>query len=79
VSFRVHKIWAFLSVDPADNVEGIIWVLNGDTWMPLIAANQARLVSLREKVDEIMPELRRRGATVQLASFDVRTNLEVIK
>lgn len=77
--FRVQKLWAYLSVDPADNAEGIIGAKLGETWMPLIAANEERLTSLRGMLDDLMPALRRRGMTVRLASFELRTDVETIE
>lgn len=45
---RIDAIWAFLSVDPDDGNEGVLSapILGPDSVVPLIAADEARLVSL---------------------------------
>lgn len=61
--FRIEHIWAFLSVDE-NGEEGVIAFRDGDTQMPMIAANEARL-------DDLLP-------IAQLVRFDQRTDLGVI-
>lgn len=39
---RVEEVWAFLSVDEADNTEGIIGMMTPNGWLPLIAADAER-------------------------------------
>lgn len=42
----IREIWAFVSVDAEGN-EGVCAAMIGGAWMPLIAADAARLAQLR--------------------------------
>lgn len=75
--FRVTKLWAFLVVGP-DGEEGVPAIATGDTreWMPLIAADAARLGDLLKLAREIAES---QGIELQLAEFSVRKDLDIIK
>jgi hypothetical protein len=72
---RIERIWAWLSVDAAGN-EG---VLAGPSpfggLMPLIAADEARLESLRPMARAIAAGAKMR---IVLARFETRADLELI-
>jgi hypothetical protein len=44
----IDSVWMAVSVD-ADGIEGICGVLVGKQWMPLVAADEARLPFVREQ------------------------------
>lgn len=45
--FRITELWAYTQVDPSDDDEGVIAWLNGGVWVPLVAADLARLDGYR--------------------------------
>ena len=47
MSRLIDEVYCWVGIDPADDSEGVCAVLLGDTWMPLIAADKARLADLR--------------------------------
>lgn len=72
---KIERIWAFVSVDPADNNEGVAAATIHGAFMPLIAADQARLDSLRPYARAIA---RASGMTLRLVEFSQRTVVEEI-
>lgn len=66
---KIEKITAFLSVDDEGN-EGIIAEKIGDTWMPFIAADMERLISLFPAMKEIAKSS---GKVIRIKEF---TNVE---
>lgn len=73
---RIDEIWAFVSVDPNDGNEGIIAQTMGDTWMPFVAADKARLDALRPIVEHLV---HKRGITVKLVKFTQREEIETLE
>lgn len=73
--FRVTEVWAFIAVDPADNQEGIAAFRDPITqaWMPLVAADERRLESLRPMAQRLA---NMSGVTILLKHF---TNVEVVE
>jgi len=72
--FTITSIHAFIAVD-AQGEEGVpAFVCNG-WWMPLLAADPARLASLRPVAQDIA---RASGKTIKLVRFDQRTELETL-
>ena len=65
---RVETIFAFLSVQD-DGKEGLLAARMGDTFFPLVAADEARLASYRPIAREIAE---RSGKKVVLAKFTTR-------
>jgi hypothetical protein len=70
---RIDCIWAFLSVDPEDGNEGLCAASVNGAWLPLIAADEARLASLWPKAEEIARET---GHVIRLVKFH---NREVVR
>ena len=71
---RIDEIWAFVSVDPEDNTEGIVGVPHvlGGT-VPMIGADEARLKGLLEQVQWIANAS---GMEIKLIKLSTRTELE---
>lgn len=71
---RIEKIWAFVSVDD-DGDEGLVAANVNGSWMPLLAADEKRVDSLREMAALIGKET---GKRIVLARFETRVDQEVI-
>jgi hypothetical protein len=70
----IEQLWAFISDDDG---EGIAAFLSNDgIWMPLIAADKARVDSLRKMAQQLATES---GVPVKLVKFSVREDLEVLE
>lgn len=74
IGFRVSEIWAFIARDD-DGDEGVIAIPTGLGIMPAVAADQARLDSLRPYAQTAA---RVRGRDVRLVRFSHMTEVEVI-
>lgn len=44
--FRIVSLWAFVATD--NDEEGVCAMFHGDTWYPMIGADEKRLEQLRE-------------------------------
>lgn len=75
---KIEKIYAFIAEDNGPDDEGITAFLGpgGGMWMPMVAADLARVISLRPLAQDIA---RRSGKPVHLLEFSIRTELEVIQ
>lgn len=74
MSFRIKTIHAFISIDQ-DDEEGVIGQLMPDgTWMPLICADEERLLSIRPMAEKIAQT----GIKVKLVRFTQREDVEEI-
>jgi len=51
--FIIKEVFAFVAIDPKDGDEGVIGALLGDTWMPLVAADEKRIRDYIKLADEI--------------------------
>ena len=73
---RIEHVWAWITSD--EYGEGVCGFLDQrhNQWIPLIAADQARLKSLRQYAIEIAQTS---GRTVKLVKFTVREEEEIIK
>lgn len=69
----IEHIWAFIAED--EQGEGVCGFLGPDGWMPLIAADQARVESLRRVAKDIKATS---GKTIKLVKFSLREEVEVI-
>lgn len=75
--FRIKSISAFISVDPNDGDEGIIGTRAPDgSMMPMIAADEDRLNSLRPIAEQMAAHL---PHEVKLVRFTNREDVEVIE
>jgi hypothetical protein len=72
---RIESMWAFVSVDPEDDNEGICTIMWGDMPMPMIASDQTRIAQLRPAACELK---RLTGMRVKLVKFTVREEIEEI-
>ena len=73
---RITELWAYLAIDPTDNVEGIVGMLDDtNTWIPLVGADRRRMESLAEVAREIA---RTSGQPVRLVRFTTRTDMEIL-
>lgn len=71
---RIKSLWAFVSIDN-DGDEGVCAAMLGDIAVPLIAADEKRLKSLRPLAEEIAA---RTSKKIVLARFTERVDEEVI-
>jgi hypothetical protein len=76
MSFRITEIWAFTSIDPKDDEEGIIGLRTPEGWVPMVAADKTRLLQLRHKAEEVAAIT---GRPVHLTRFSVREDVEVLQ
>lgn len=74
---RIDQLWAFVSVDPNDSTEGVCAFRQPDgTMLPLVAADEARLVLLRPIAQNIA---RLSGMKLKLIRLTTREDLEDIE
>jgi len=74
--FKIGSIYAFLAIDPKDGDEGVCAFQTSDgAWFPLVAADEARLASLRPIAMRIGAAS---GTRIILARFSTRTDLEIV-
>lgn len=75
MSFKIESLSAFTQVDE-EGTEGVIAFLSGDnTWMPLIMADEGRLVSMRPFAERTAQMT---GRPVRLLRFSTMEVVEVI-
>ena len=75
---RIESLWAFLTVDPNDGVEGLCAYFEPkmNMWLPMIEADEARLDSMRKlakKLARVQPN------KIVLVRFCGREDREEIK
>ena len=74
MSFRISHVYAFISLDPATDEEGVCGFMSPDGVMwPMVAANEERLTQLRPLARAIA---QRTGRPVTLARFTTREEME---
>lgn len=71
---RIEHLWAWISYD--DEGEGVCGLLLNGTWVPMIAADEDRLRSLRPRAMEVAKVS---GKELRLVKFSVREDLEIIE
>ena len=74
--FRIGAITAFVSIDPEDDAEGVCGVKTPVGWMPMIAASEDRIRSLRSTAKAIAEQTQR---PVTLVRFTQREDVESIE
>jgi hypothetical protein len=73
---RITELWAWVSIDPVDNNEGIIATyLPVEGWMPLVGADRERIESLRPRA---LDTVKMTKQAVRLVRFRTREVLETI-
>lgn len=74
MSFKITELYAFAAVAD-DGDEGIASFLAGDKWMPMVAADKARL----EQFTPIAKEMSKAtGKTIRVLRFSNRETIETI-
>lgn len=73
---HIDSVWMAVAVDPIAETEGMCAMLMGDHWMPLVAADELRLIDLRKQARFIAD---RTGQTVKLIRLTVRDEIETFK
>ena len=74
---RVDQMWAWLSIDPADDQEGVcaIYDEKAGFWHPLVGADEARMRSLQPHAVEIA---KKSGQKVRLVCFRLKEIIQEI-
>ena len=72
---RITEVFAFIAEEGPEN-EGIVAMMVGDKWMPMLGADMKRIESLRP-IAEKMAAIH--GQKIILAKFTTRTDIEEIK
>jgi hypothetical protein len=67
----IEALYAWVAVEP--DGEGVVAILVGDTWYPLVGADKARIEWLRGAAQDVK---RAHGYPVKLVRFDQLTVLE---
>ena len=73
--FRISSLWAWTTVDPADDDEGIIGIQTPAGWLPLIASDQVRLDQYRGYAEATA---KASGQDVTLRRFEFSEELDRI-
>lgn len=73
---RIDSVWAAVSVD--EHGEGLCAVMTPGGWVPLIAADEARLKDIREWAKQLARTRAYTGKTIRLIRLTTREELEVI-
>jgi hypothetical protein len=73
--YRLSTLTAFVAVDPADDSEGIVAANIGGMQMPLIGADDERVMQLRPYAEAAV---RLSGQPVKLVRFTVREDIDTI-
>lgn len=72
---HIDTMYAYIVMDD-DDTEGIPAFMNGNTAMPMVGADQARIESLDPIAQQLATEL---GKKVTLVRFSVREEVKVIE
>ena len=76
MSFRISHVYAFISLDPATDEEGVCGFMGADGVMwPMVAANEERLTQPRPIAHMIA---QRTGRPVTLVRFTTREEMESV-
>lgn len=70
----IDQMWAFIATD--EDGEGVSAFMSNDIWMPMVAADEARVDSLRDMAKQLAQQS---GQSITLAKFSVREDLEVFE
>lgn len=73
----IEKLWAYVATEE-DGGEGVCAFYNekSDMWMPMIGADEERMLSLKSVAKKIADNT---NTPVTLVEFSVRKDLEVVK
>ena len=73
---KIEQMYAFVAEDSSPDDEGVIGMMTGGGWMPLVGADMARVNSLRPIAESVAHQL---GKPVKLLCFEQRSEIEVIQ
>ena len=73
---RIESMYAFIAEDSGPDDEGVIGMHTGAGWVPLVAADMARVESLRPFAASIARTTRK---PVKLVHFTQRQDIEIIR
>lgn len=73
---NISEVWAYVSVDTTDNTEGIMAFETSTGWMPMLAADLARLIHLESMVQEMVDKS---GIPARLIKLSNRTDVKLIE
>jgi hypothetical protein len=68
MSFRITKITAFVAIDEVGDVEGVLGTRVGNTWFPLICADEEQIRKMYPVAKSICKDFR-------IAEFSVRKDV----
>ncbi len=68
---KITELYAFIATD-----EGIVAMMLGDKWIPMVGADMARMDSLRPVAEKIAGI---HGQKIIIAKFTTRTDIKEIK
>jgi hypothetical protein len=71
---RIEELWAFIAENETGEGLAGFWDPNSG-WMPMVAADERRVISLRPMAERIARES---GKPIRLVRFHVRTEVETI-
>lgn len=72
---RITEMWAYLSIDPDDDNEGLLGVTRDGVTVGLVGADPLMMEKLRPMVDEIVGRTKKK---IQLVKFTNRVLVEEI-
>jgi hypothetical protein len=72
---QIEQMWAWTTVDPQDDTEGVIGVHTPDGWLPLVGADRARMESVRPIVQSLAAQ---GGFTATLVQFTDRVVIDAV-
>lgn len=72
---KIQTIHVFIAIDKTPDDEGVVGMKVGNDWMPLVAADEARLKSLKPIAQKIATITKQK---IILARFKVREDVETI-
>ncbi len=74
----IDQVWAIVSVDPEDNTEGICASFIGGMWVPLLAADEARLPFIMEQGIKLAGSEQYHNKTIKLIKLTTREEIETL-
>lgn len=69
----IDSVWAAVAIDTAEQIEGLCAICINGQWMPLIAADEARLDFVRREAKRLARES---GKTIRLIRLSSREIIE---
>lgn len=72
---KITEMFAFIAEDGRPDNEGVIAQKIGDTWMPMIGADMARIDDIRPHAQALARQF---GMKIKLVKFTTRTDVEEI-